>query len=162
MLVFTTLTKEAMPLLRYWTNDITSIYYDKSAKRTHIKMAPIAGRADDMLIIRGVNLFHTQVEAVLEHIPSLSANYQLTVTRKGAMDEVEVTVEITAALFTALKKDGADIGGHDMLKTATNMLRKKIKDDIGLSMQVSVTEPGAIPRSEGGKLSRILDLRHQH
>ena len=161
VLVFTTLTKEAMPLLRYWTNDITSIYYDKSAKRTHIKMAPIAGRADDMLIIRGVNLFHTQVEAVLEHIPSLSANYQLTVTRKGAMDEVEVTVEITAALFTALKKDGADIGGHDMLKTATNMLRKKIKDDIGLSMQVSVTEPGAIPRSEGGKLSRILDLRHQ-
>jgi phenylacetate-CoA ligase len=159
VLVFTTLTKEAMPLLRYWTNDITSIYYDKSAKRTHIKMAPIAGRADDMLIIRGVNLFHTQVEAILEHIPALSANYRLTVTREGTMDEVEVTVEVAAILFEALQKETGDIREHDTLKTATGMLRKKIKDDIGLSMKVSVTEPGAIPRSEGGKLNRIADLR---
>ncbi|WP_118975370.1 phenylacetate--CoA ligase family protein [Taibaiella koreensis] len=159
VLVFTTLTKEAMPLLRYWTNDITSIYYDKSVKRTHIKMAPIAGRADDMLIIRGVNLFHTQVEAILEHIPTLSANYQLVVTHNGTMDEVEVRVEAEAALFEALSREHSTPLECDRLSYAADHLRKKIKDDIGLSMKVSLTEPGAIPRSEGGKLNRIADLR---
>lgn len=161
VLVFTTLTKEAMPLLRYWTNDITSIYYDKSAKRTHIKMAPIAGRADDMLIIRGVNLFHTQVEAVLEYIPELSANYQLVVTNNGAMDEVEVRVEVEPVLFEHLCKESDDVLHHDRAISALNHLKKKIKDDIGLSMKVVVTIPGAIPRSEGGKLNRISDLRNK-
>ncbi len=161
VLVFTTLTKEAMPLLRYWTNDITSIYYDKSAKRTHIKMAPIAGRADDMLIIRGVNLFHTQVEAVLEHIPALSTNYCLTISRNGTMDEVEVTVEATATLFESISKETTEVWEHDLLKTALNQFRKKIKDDIGLSMKVVPAAPGAIPRSEGGKLNRITDLRNK-
>ncbi len=159
VLVFTTLSKEAMPLLRYWTNDITSIYYDKSAKRTHIKMAPIAGRADDMLIIRGVNLFHTQVEAVLEHIPELSANYQLVVTHNGTMDEVEVKVEAEASLFEALSREHTEVLECERLRTAMAHLRKKIKDDIGLSMNASLSEPGAIPRSEGGKLNRIADLR---
>lgn len=159
VLVFTTLTKEAMPLLRYWTNDITSIYYDKSAKRTHIKMAPIAGRADDMLIIRGVNLFHTQVEAVLEHIPSLSANYQLIVSHNGAMDEVAVRVEAEQTLFEALGKECADALQHDTLQHASGHLKKKIKDSIGLSMDITITAPGAIPRSEGGKLNRIVDTR---
>lgn len=162
VLVFTTLTKEAMPLLRYWTNDITSIYYDKSAKRTHIKMAPIAGRADDMLIIRGVNLFPTQIEAALEHIPELSANYQLMVTRNSTMDEIEVKVEAAAELFATLKQQITDVWEHDIFKTAADKFRKKIKENIGLSMKVTVEVPGAIPRSEGGKLNRISDLRHQH
>lgn len=159
VLVLTTLTKEAMPLLRYWTNDITSIYYDKSAKRTHIKMAPIAGRADDMLIIRGVNLFHTQVEAVLEHIPSLSANYRLIVTNNGRMDEVEVQVETEPVLFEDLKREHAEPLAHDTIVSAAGKLSKKIKDDIGLSMKVIVSAPGSIPRSEGGKLNRISDQR---
>lgn len=159
VLVFTTLTKEAMPVLRYWTNDITSIYYDKSAKRTHIKMAPVAGRADDMLIIRGVNLFHTQVEAVLEYIRELSANYQLVVSNNGTMDEVEVRVEVDAALYDSLIKQQADPLGHDKIIFALNHLKKKIKDDIGLSMKVQLCAPNTIPRSEGGKLNRISDQR---
>jgi len=93
VLEFTTLTKEAFPLLRYWTNDICSIYYDQNAKRTHIKMSAIKGWADDMLIIRRVNLFHTQVEEVIYQFPELSPNYRLIVEKKGAMDMVAVEVE---------------------------------------------------------------------
>lgn len=159
VLVFTTLTKEAMPLLRYWTNDITSIYYDKSAKRTHIKMAPIAGRADDMLIIRGVNLFHTQVESVLEYIPELSANYQLVVFQVGTMDEIEVRVEIEQSLYDGLNKECGNVLEHDKIIFTMNHFQRKIKDDIGLSMKVTLTLPGTIPRSEGGKLNRIVDER---
>jgi len=159
VLVFTTLTKEAMPLLRYWTNDITSLYYDKSAKRTHIKMAPIAGRADDMLVIRGVNLFHTQVEAVLEHIDALSANYQLIISRPAAMDEVEVLVEIAAALYEDLCKETNNVLEHEMIISAAGSLNKKIKEHIGLSVKVTIAAPGSIPRSEGGKLNRIADKR---
>ena len=162
VLVFTTLTKEAMPLLRYWTNDITNIYYDKSEKRTHIKMGQIMGRADDMLIIRGVNLFHTQVEAVLQEIEDLSANYQLKVRREGTMDEVEVLVEIDPALFLELnihELNNDIISQHERLNAALHELQKKIKDNIGLSMIVQLQAPGTIPRSEGGKLNRIIDLR---
>ncbi|PBQ32998.1 phenylacetate--CoA ligase [Sphingobacteriaceae bacterium] len=163
VLVFTTLTKEAMPMIRYWTNDITNIYYDKSAKRTHVKMGQIVGRSDDMLIIRGVNLFHTQVEAVLEHFSEFSSNYQLVVSREGAMDEAEVNIEIASALFEGIKKEtsasDADVLKHEKIQFAHKGLSKKIKDDIGLSMKIHLACPGTIPRSEGGKLNRILDLR---
>jgi phenylacetate-CoA ligase len=161
VLVFTTLSKEAMPLLRYWTNDITSIYYDKSAKRSHIKMAPISGRADDMLIIRGVNLFATQVEAVLEDITALSANYQLVVTNSGLMDEVTVRVETEQVLYEALAQESDDVLQHEKILAAKHRLQKKIKDSIGLSMTVEIVGPGLIPRSEGGKLGRISDLRNK-
>lgn len=162
VLVFTTLTKKAMPVLRYWTNDITSIYYDKSAKRTHIKMGQIIGRADDMLIIRGVNLFHTQVEAILEDFGELSTNYQLLVRNEGRMDEVEVKVELEGVLYDGLApKDLSPdfISSHDRLGTMYRTLQKKIKDNIGLTMKVQIVAPGEIPRSEGGKTSRIIDLR---
>lgn len=159
VLVFTTLTKEASPVLRYWTNDITSIYYDKSAKRTHIKMGPIIGRADDMLIIRGVNLFHTQVEATLDGIKHLSKNYQLVVSRSGSMDEVEVKVEASQEVFEQLSKNSADALSHDSFSNAQQKLQHKIKADIGLSMKVSIVAPQTINRSEGGKLNRIVDLR---
>ena len=146
VLVFTTLTKEAFPLLRYWTNDICSIDYDPNAKRTHIKMSAIKGRADDMLIIRGVNLFHTQVEEVIHTLDFLSPNYRLVVTREGSMDAVTVEVET---------KVGADFNSQEL----GQQLRSKIKDTIGLSMQVVLHAPASIPRSQGGKLSRILDKR---
>lgn len=159
VLVFTTLSKQAMPLLRYWTNDIATIYYDKSAKRTHIKMSAIAGRADDMLIIRGVNLFPSQVEAVLNNIPCLGTNYQLEVYNNGTMDGVTVKVEIESGLFDQITQAGNDPFTHDQVLHGYKMCMKKIKDDIGLSMQVALCAPGSIPRSEGGKLSRINDLR---
>lgn len=145
VLVFTTLTKEAFPLLRYWTNDICSIYYDKNAKRTHIKMSVIKGRSDDMLIIRGVNLFHTQVEEVIHQFDFLNPNYRLIVDRKGTMDTVAVEVETAKGVET-----------NDNLK---QQLKAKIKDTIGLSMDIELKQPNSIPRSQGGKLSRILDNR---
>ena len=146
VLVFTTLTKEAFPVLRYWTNDICSINYDSNSKRTHIKMSSIKGRSDDMLIIRGVNLFHTQVEEVIHQVEGLSPNYRLIVDRKGTMDQVLVEVETLA---------GVDSENQDLQQA----LIRKIKNNVGLSMQVELLKPNAIPRSQGGKLSRIEDRR---
>ncbi len=162
VLVFTTLTKQATPVIRFWTNDITNIYYDKSAKRTHIKMGALKGRADDMLIIRGVNLFHTQIEAILEHFnEALTNNYRLIVSHQGTMDEVEVNVEVHQDVYTGMNKDmdAAAIWKHDTIVAIRKRLHKKIKDDTGLTMNVTLMPPASIPRSEGGKLVRILDLR---
>lgn len=147
VLVFTTLTKEAFPILRYWTNDICSIYYDKNAKRTHIKMSAIKGRSDDMLIIRGVNLFHTQVEEVIHKFDFLSPNYRLIVDRKGTMDTVAVEVEVAK--------------GVEANDNFSQQLKAKIKETIGLSMNIELKEPNSIPRSQGGKLSRIVDKRKE-
>ena len=147
VLVFTTLTKQAFPLLRYWTNDICSLHYDPHGKRTHIKMSAIKGRSDDMLIIRGVNLFHTQVEEVIHELDFLSPNYQLIIKRTGAMDTVKVRVETTSGV----NSENPDL--HEQL-------RMKIKSTIGISMGVELESPGTIPRSEGGKLNRIVDKRH--
>jgi len=151
VLVFTTLTKEAFPLLRYWTNDICSLHYDTESQRTHIKMSNIKGRADDMLIIRGVNLFHTQVEELIQQIPELAPHYQLIVSRERLMDQLEVRVEIEAHL-----KEKASLKDQLALH-----LQKKMKENIGLSADVHVLPHAAIPRSEGGKLSRIVDKRKQ-
>lgn len=157
VLVFTTLTKEAMPLIRYWTNDICSIYYDKNAKRTHIKMNPIKGRSDDMLIIRGVNLFHTQVEELLKDFDDLAPNYQLIVSRNGIMDEVKLDVELEEAISYKLLETG--FAENETVLFLKNKLQHKIKNNIGLSMQVEIKKYGTIPRSEGGKLNRVKDLR---
>ena len=146
VLVFTTLTKEAFPLLRYWTNDICSIYYDNNAKRTHIKMSPIKGRSDDMLIIRGVNLFHTQVEEVIHQFDFLSPNYRLIVEREGMMDSVTVEVEVQKGVAAENE-------------SFAQQLRARIKDTIGLSMLIELKPMGSIPRSQGGKLSRVEDRR---
>ncbi len=157
VLVFTTLTKQALPILRYWTNDICSIYYDKGAKRTHIKMSAIKGRSDDMLIIRGVNLFHTQVEVLLEDFEHLAANYQLIVTREGLMDDVKLDVEVSEDL--AKNINPANFRQHELIQQLTAQLNQKIKNNIGLSMKVELKPYNTIPRSAGGKLSRIKDLR---
>ena len=159
VLVFTTLTKEAMPLLRYWTNDITNIYYDKSSKRTHVKMGPIVGRSDDMLIIRGVNLFHTQIEDLINRIDGLAASYQLIVTREQAMDEVEVVVEVDDFIYREHGQNASDLGSIEMINNLKAHFIGRIKGEIGLSMNVTLKPPGTIPRSEGGKLSRVVDRR---
>ena len=147
VLVFTTLTKEASPLLRYWTNDICSIYYDQNAKRTHIKMSAIKGRSDDMLIIRGVNLFYTQVEEVIEKMDFLSPNYRLIVTRENTLDEVEVQVEV---------KPGVDHHSEAL----SQQLQSRIRNTIGLGMKISLMQAGTVPHSEGGKLKRVVDQRN--
>ncbi|HAP64682.1 MAG TPA: phenylacetate--CoA ligase, partial [Cytophagales bacterium] len=159
VLVFTTLTKEAFPMVRYWTNDICSLHYDSDGKRTHIKMSPIKGRADDMLIIRGVNLFASQVEALLEDIPELAPCYQLVVSREGSLDQVTVRVEVEETVqqnWQSLEPN-TQKARTEML---ANQLSEKIQGNIGLRMPIVIENYGSIPRSQGGKLGRIHDKRN--
>jgi phenylacetate-CoA ligase len=146
VLVFTTLTKEAMPLLRYWTGDVTSLRSDPClCGRTLARMGLITGRTDDMLIIRGVNVYPTQVESVLVRVPELTPHYRIVVTRERTLDEAEVQVEVAdeAARSEQLERRVADL----------------LRSTIGASMRVTLLAPGAGPRSEGGKLARVEDRR---
>ncbi|HZC28269.1 MAG TPA: phenylacetate--CoA ligase, partial [Gaiellaceae bacterium] len=148
VLVFTTLTKQALPLVRYWTGDITSLSSAEcSCGRTLVRMSRIAGRTDDMLIIRGVNVFPTQVEAALLSLPELTPNYRIVVSRSGTLDEAEVEVEVSEAL-------AADRAG-EVRERAERQLRERI----GCSLRVTLQAPGTVPRSEGGKLQRVIDRR---
>jgi phenylacetate-CoA ligase len=158
VLVFTTITKQAMPLIRYWTNDICSIYYDSDAKRTHIKMSSIKGRSDDMLIIRGVNLFPTQIEAVFPQFDKLSPNYQLIVSRNGNLDEVRLRIEMEKGYAHSLR-EGAATNYEEQKVLLEKELVTKILNTIGLRIGVTIEPDGAIPRSAGGKLSRLVDER---
>jgi phenylacetate-CoA ligase len=125
-------------------------------------MAPIKGRTDDMLIIRCVNVFPTQVEHVLGRVEELSPHYQLVVSRKGTLDELEVRTEVTADFFHAvgveLLNDEAIAADHS-LRAVRDRVSFLIKDTIGCTMQVTLVAPGSLPRSEGGKLGRVLDTR---
>lgn len=162
VLVFTTLTKEAFPVIRYWTNDICSLNYDENSQRTHIKMSPIKGRSDDMLIIRGVNLFHTQIEELIQEFENLEPYYQVVVSREKTMDDVEVKVEVANSVLRTMGVSTITpeiIAEKDALQRLQGDLQQKIKNNIGLSMKVSLQAYGQIPRSQGGKLSRIVDLR---
>ncbi len=163
VLVFTTLTKEAMPVLRYWTNDITYLTHEACAcGRTHARMGPIRGRSDDMLTIRGVNLYPTQVEEVLKGIPGVVPHYQVVVTRAGTLDEVEVKVEVTEALFRELAQETlseAVVEANQHMRSMRSSIQQKIRGTLGLNMQITLMAPGTVARSEGGKLRRTLDLR---
>jgi phenylacetate-CoA ligase len=146
VLVLTTLTREALPLIRYWTGDITSLSPEPCAcGRTLVRMGRIVGRADDMLIIRGVNVYPTQVEAALLQLPELTPNYRIVVTRTGTLDEAEVEVEVAREL----------VGDPDLRRRAERALR----ETIGCSLAVRLQPPGTVARSEGGKLQRVLDRR---
>ena len=146
VLVFTTLTKQALPLIRYWTGDITSLSSEPCAcGRTLVRTGRITGRADDMLIVRGVNVFPTQVEAALLALPELTPNYRIVVSRTGTLDEAAVEVEVAAEL----------VGDADLRRRAERALR----ETVGCSIAVALQPPGTVPRSEGGKLQRVLDRR---
>jgi phenylacetate-CoA ligase len=146
VLVFTTLTKEALPVVRYWTGDITSLSSEPcSCGRTLVRMGLVRGRADDMLIIRGVNVYPTQVEAALLQLPELTPNYRIVISRSGTLDEAEVEVEVN-------EESVSDI---ELRERAERVLREAI----GCSLRVTLTAPGTVPRSEGGKLQRVLDRR---
>ena len=146
VLVFTTLTKQAMPVLRYWTGDITSMCSEACrCGRTLVRMGLIKGRTDDMLIVRGVNVYPTQVESVLVRVPELTPHYLIVVTREGTLDEAEVQVEV-----------GERAERTDALSGRVAGL---IQSTIGCSMSVTLLAPGEGPRSEGGKLARVEDRR---
>jgi phenylacetate-CoA ligase len=155
-LVFTTLTKEALPVIRYRTGDLASL--DPApcvCGRTFVRMSLIVGRTDDMLIIRGINVFPSQIEAVVMQFAELSPSYQLVVARERALDSLEVRVEVAAdaAHPSAPREDAA----------AAEDLRRRIADRlrgvIGIAARVTLQAPGTLPRSEGGKLRRVIDER---
>jgi phenylacetate-CoA ligase len=153
------LTKEALPLVRYWTGDITSLTREPCAcGRTLARMGRIKGRADDMLIIRGVNVYPTQVEAALLQLPELTPNYRIVVSRSGTLDEAEVEVEVSEEF---LRDAGTDslAGELDHVRELRARAESRLRESIGCSLAVRLSAPGTVPRSEGGKLQRVLDRR---
>ncbi len=149
-LVITTITKEGIPILRYRTRDITKIIDEPcSCGRTHLRIARLQGRTDDMLIIRGVNVFPTQIESVLLEIGEVEPHYQLVVRRDGSLDSLEIKVELSDALFSDR------ISGLERLE---KKIKDRIHSTIGITAKVSLVEPKSLPRSEG-KSQRVIDLR---
>jgi phenylacetate-CoA ligase len=150
-LVLTTLVREAMPLLRYRTGDITRVLSSETCDcgRTHLRLEKFLGRTDDMLKIRGVNVFPSQIEHILMEIPELSENYQIELETRGLMDEITVVSEIGKKAFTG---DVTDL--IDLRQRVESIFSSKI----GLRIKVKFVEPGSIERSTG-KAKRIIDKR---
>ena len=156
-LVFTTLTKEALPVIRYRTGDVASLNPEPCrCGRTFVRMSRVVGRTDDMLIVRGVNVYPSQVEAALVGLPQLSPHYQIVVSRERTLDELEVRVEVDPLYHHALGGlDPADERVQGLLRRASESLYGVL----GLHVRVTLAAPGSLPRSEGGKLRRVVDLR---
>ncbi|SHF90494.1 phenylacetate-CoA ligase [Desulfacinum infernum DSM 9756] len=149
-LVFTSITKEAFPVIRYRTRDITSLNPEPCiCGRTHVRMNRVSGRTDDMLIIRGVNVFPSQIESVLMEIDGVEPHYQLVVDREGTLDMLTVMVEVGEKAFTD------EIKGLQHLE---KLIAKNIKEYLGVSAKVKLVEPKSIARSEG-KAVRVIDNR---
>ncbi len=156
-LTFTTLTKEALPVIRYRTGDLASL--DPSpcpCGRTHVRMSLVVGRTDDMLIIRGINVFPSQVEAVVVDFAELSPHYQLQVTRKGTLDDLEVRIESAPAYAPhddALRAREAEV------RVLTARVTERLRGVTMVAIRVKIVPPGTLPRSEGAKLRRVVDER---
>jgi phenylacetate-CoA ligase len=150
-LVFTTITKEAFPLIRYRTKDISRLMPQVcKCGRTFVRMERVSGRSDDMLIIRGVNVFPSQIESVLLDIDGLEPHYRLIVDRDGSLDTLEVQVEVSEKMFS------------DEIRKLQNMekrITKDIKDYLGVTAKVKLVEPKSLQRFEG-KAQRVLDKRN--
>lgn len=150
-LVFTSITKEAFPVIRYRTRDITSLNPEPCiCGRTHVRMNRVTGRSDDMLIIRGVNVFPSQIESVLLDMKEVTPHYQLVVDREGPLDILTVRVEVSEQLFSDEVKQ---------LQATEKLISKNIKDLLGVSAKVKLVEPKGIARSEG-KAVRVIDNRN--
>ncbi|MDN5347246.1 MAG: phenylacetate-CoA ligase [Clostridia bacterium] len=149
-LVLTSLTKEALPVIRYRTRDITALLEgDCPCGRTHVRMARITGRTDDMLIIRGVNVFPSQIESVLLEMGGTEPHYLLIVDRQGSLDTLEVQVEVSEGLFSDEVRRLEELEGR---------IRQELESVLGISVKVTLVEPKTIERSEG-KAKRVLDKR---
>lgn len=151
-LVITTITKEGIPLIRYRTRDITRLIKEPCiCGRTHARIERLSGRSDDMLIIRGVNVFPSQIESVLFNVEGVEPHYQLIVEREGTLDTLEVQVEVNEQTFSDEIK---------ILQGMSNRIQKDIKDLLGVTCKVRLVEPKTIARSEG-KAKRVIDNRRQ-
>jgi phenylacetate-CoA ligase len=148
-LVITTLTKQALPMIRYRTRDITWLDYEPCVcGRTHVRIMRVTGRDDDMLIVRGVNVYPSQIEAVLVGFPGLAPHYQIVLTREGALDSMCIEIELAA---------DARITEVDRARKADEVTRH-IKSLIGVTCAAVLKSPGEVPRSQG-KAVRVRDLR---
>lgn len=149
-LVFTTLTKEGLPLVRYRTRDLTRLHYEKCrCGRTMVRMEKCLGRSDDMLIIRGVNLFPSQVESVLLEMSEIKPHYLLIVDRVNNLDTLELKVEVDEAFFQ---------DKISQLESLRQKLQTNLENSLGLGIKVTLVEPKIIERSEG-KAKRVIDKR---
>jgi phenylacetate-CoA ligase len=149
-LVFTTLTKEAFPVIRYRTKDIARLIPDVcSCGRTFYRMPKVTGRTDDMMIIRGVNVFPSQIEEVIMGVEGVEPHYQIIVTRQGSLDNLEVQVEVSENIFSDQVKN---------LENLSKRVQNNIKDLLGITCKISLVEPKTIQRSEG-KAQRVIDKR---
>lgn len=149
-LVFTTITKEGIPMIRYRTRDVTFLKPEPCpCGRTHIRMNKVLGRTDDMIIIRGVNVFPSQVESVLLDIGETEPHYLLIIDRKGSLDELEVQVEVSSHMFSDKVKG---------LESLEKKIAHQIDSTLGISAKIKLVEPHSLPRSEG-KSQRVLDRR---
>ena len=150
-LVFTSLTKEAFPVVRYRTRDITRLFQDSCpCGRTHIRMERVSGRSDDMLIIRGVNVFPTQIESILLALEETEPHYHIHVHREGSLDQLEVWVELSERFFSDEIKQ---------LESLNKKIAHEIQSVIGIACRVKLVEPKTIERSEG-KAKRVTDHRN--
>ncbi|KXG74321.1 Phenylacetate-coenzyme A ligase [Fervidicola ferrireducens] len=150
-LVFTSLTKEALPMIRYRTGDISRIIEEPCpCGRTSVKIGRIEGRTDDMIIIRGVNVFPSQIEHVLLEVGQTEPHYQLVIDRVGYLDVLEVQVEVSEKMFSD------DVRSLEML---SKKIQNEIESTLGISVKVKLVEPKTIERSEG-KAKRIIDKRN--
>ena len=149
-LVFTTLTKEGLPLIRYRTRDLTRLNFDTcKCGRTRVRMDKCLGRSDDMLIIRGVNLFPSQVETVLLEMSEIKPHYLLIVDRVNNLDTLELKVEVDEAFF---------LDKISQLESLRQRLQNNLENSLGLGIKVTLVEPKMIERSEG-KAKRVIDKR---
>lgn len=149
-LVITAVTKEALPMIRYRTRDLTVLNREIcECGRTHVRMQKVMGRSDDMVIIRGVNVFPSMVESVLLNIPGVEPHYMLIVDRVGNLDELEILVEVSESLFSDEVRKLESLGRR---------ISKELESSLGVMVKVRLVEPKTIARSEG-KAQRVIDKR---
>jgi phenylacetate-CoA ligase len=149
-LVFTTLTKQGMPVIRFRTRDISRLHRERcTCGRTLVRMQRVSGRTDDMLIIRGVNVFPSQIESILLGIEGTQPHYQIVVDRQGALDDMEIQVEVEESFFSDKVRE---------MEAFERKIITKIENVLGLRVKVKLMEPGSIERSMG-KAKRVIDKR---
>lgn len=149
-LVITTITKEALPILRYRTKDITSLHYEPcECGRTTVRMSKISGRSDDMLILGGVNVFPSQIEEVLLNCEGIGPHYQIKVYKQGYLDRIEVDVELI---------DAEILESFQRLESLTQVVRNRLRIVLGIEAKVHLVEPRSLARFEG-KAKRVIDMR---
>lgn len=152
-LVLTNLQREGMPVIRFRTKDLTKLTYEKcGCGRTHARMSRITGRSDDMIKVKGVAIFPSQIEKALLRIGDVEPHYLIIVTRPGTLDEIEVKVEASQNLFFDGVKD---------MMAITDKIGKSIENETGIRVKVTLVEPKSLPRFEG-KAKRVIDERDLH